>query len=229
MPRRPRIFLPNTPVHVIQRGNNRQVCFSSDKDRKALAHWLKEGSEKFGLSIHAWVFMTNHIHLLVTPEHPESIAKCMQHLGRYYVRYFNDRFGRTGTLFEGRYRAHLVDTGAYVLQCCRYIELNPVRAGMVADPADYPWSSYAAHAFGVRMKVFRPHAVYEQLGTTDSERQKAYRQLFVEELGTEVVESIRAAVQTGFVFGNDRFRDQVEILTGVAQSYRKRGPKSKTA
>jgi putative transposase len=169
--------------------------------------------------------MTNHIHLLVTPEREDSIAKCMQHIGRHYVRYFNDRFRRTGTLFEGRYKAHLVQTGQYFLQCCRYIELNPVRAGLVSDPADYSWSSYVAHAFGVNVRLWHPHTEYEQLGATASERQKAYRQLFVEDLGEDVLSDIRSAIRSGFLLGNDKFRTQVEQLTGIPQSYQKRGPK----
>ena len=192
---------------------------------KAFAKWLEEGAKQYGMAIHAWVFMTNHIHLLVTPEYEDSIARSMQYVGRYYVRYFNYRLTRSGTLFEGRYKAHLVQDSEYFLKCCRYIELNPVRAGMVADPADYSWSSYAAHAFGRKIKLWQAHAEYERLGEVPGARQAVYRQLFAEDLGQEVLSDIREAVRTGFVLGNEQFRNQVEEITGAPQSLRKRGRK----
>ena len=153
MPRRRRICPPGLPVHVVQRGNNRQVCFASDADMKAYANWLHEGSRKFGVDVHAWVFMTNHVHLLLTPHNADAVSRCMQYLGRYYVRYFNYRYHRSGTLFEGRFKSSIVQSHRYLLACQRYIELNPVRAGMVSDPADYTWSSYRAHAFGQAVKM----------------------------------------------------------------------------
>ena len=133
MPRKPRFFPLGAPVHVVQRGNNRQVCFASDADMAAYVNWLFEGAQKFGIEIHAWVLMTNHVHLLVAQSSENAISRCMQYLGRNYVRYFNYRFRRTGTLFEGRFKGHLVQSEGYFLQCCRYIELNPARAGMVSD------------------------------------------------------------------------------------------------
>ena len=157
MPRRHRLCPPGLPVHVVQRGNNRQVCFASVADMKAYANWLHEGADKFGVDVHAWVFMTNHVHLLLTPHNPDSISRCMQYLGRYYVRYFNYRHRRSGTLFEGRFKSSIVQSRRYLLACQRYIELNPVRAGMVGDPADYTWSSYRAHAFGRTAKMWQPH------------------------------------------------------------------------
>jgi putative transposase len=131
MPRRPRLCPAGVPQHVVQRGNNRQVCFASDEDLKAYAYWLHEGSQKYQVEIHAWVFMTNHVHLLVTPVEDMAIGRMMQHIGRHYVRYFNYTYCRTGTLWEGRYHSCLVQETAYLLACQRYIELNPVRAGMV--------------------------------------------------------------------------------------------------
>lgn len=138
------MFLPvGMPQHVIQRGNNRQICFGSETDFKAYLHWLKIYSEKHKVSIHAWVLMTNHVHLLCTPHSVDGISKMMQSLGRSYVRYFNYSYQRTGTLWEGRFKACAVNAPEYLFHLYRYIELNPVRAMMVEDPADYVWSSYS--------------------------------------------------------------------------------------
>ena len=227
MPRRPRCLPVGIPAHIVQRGNNRQVCFTSDHDMAAYAKWLADGAKKFDLAIHAWVLMSNHVHILATPGDTDTISRCLQYLGRYYVRYFNDEYGRTGTLFEGRFRANLVQSQQYFLACSRYIELNPVRAGMVQDPADYVWSSYAAHAFGRRIEMWSAHDEYLALGNSLNSRQMAYRALFSSQLGTNVVADIRDSLNKGFALGNQRFRDEVEFLTGIRQSYRKRGPKPK--
>jgi putative transposase len=229
MPRRRRFFPNTVPVHVLQRGNNRQICFTRNADMAAYMNWLKEGAAAFGLQIHAWVLMTNHVHLLVTPMQEHAISKTMQLLGRYYVRYFNYQYQRTGTLFEGRYKANLVQSDAHFLSCCRYIELNPVRAGMVTDPANYSWSSYRAHAFGKRIKVWTEHQQYEALDDTIEGRQSAYRDLLATQLDTETVNEIRHALNTGFVLGNEKFRAEVERLSGVKQSYRTRGPKPRVS
>jgi putative transposase len=157
MPRRNRDCPPGVAIHVIQRGNNRQICFTEEADIKAYANWLREGAEKYSIAIHAWVFMTNHVHLLMTPSDTHGISGCMQLLGRNYVRYYNYRYRRTGTLFEGRFKSCLVQAQNYLLACQRYIELNPVRAGMVKDPADYLWSSYRAHAFGQKPRAELQH------------------------------------------------------------------------
>ena len=140
MPRRPRLNLASVPLHIIQRGNNRQVCFSCDEDSSAYLRWLAEYAKKFGMDIHAYVLMTNHVHLLATPQRENSLSKTLQAVGRQYVRYFNHSYRRSGTLWEGRYKSSLVQSERYLLECYRYIELNPVRAGMVDDPADYRWS-----------------------------------------------------------------------------------------
>ena len=141
MPRKPRFFLPNIPVHAIQRGNNRQAIFFDESDYRMYLSWLKVAAEKYGCQIHAYVLMTNHVHLLITPEHRDSLSRLFQYVGRYYVSYVNNTYGRTGTLWEGRYKASVVEEEHYLLSCYRYIELNPVRAGMVKRPEDYyPWS-----------------------------------------------------------------------------------------
>ena len=195
---------------------------------KAYANWLHEGADKFGVGVHAWVFMTNHVHLLLTPQDPDSISRCMQYLGRHYVPYFNYRHRRTGTLFEGRFRSSIVQSGRYLLACQRYIELNPVRAGMVRDPADYTWSSYRAHAFGRKAKMWRPHPEYLALGTNEHSRLSAYRRLFDQQVPATLITDIRDALNTGLVLGNDRFKQEVERLTGQRQNHLKRGPKPKT-
>ena len=213
------------PAHIIQRGVNKQICFASDEDMAAYANWLFEGALKFGVLIHAWVFMTNHTHLLVTPTQDRAISDCMQYLGRLYVRYFNYRYQRTGTLFEDRFKSHPVQTSQYFMACSRYIELNPVRAGIVAAPGEYKWSSYCAQALGRPVKMWTPHAEYEQLGSTKGMKQIAYRRLFEEELGAELISEIKHAQQTGFVLGTEKFRQQFEDLTGFVQSHHKRGRK----
>jgi len=228
MPRRKRCCPIGMPLHVVQRGNNRQVCFTSDSDMAAFANWLREAAEKYSVATHAWVFMTNHVHLLVTPGADHAVSKCMQFLGRHYVRYFNYRYGRTGTLFEGRFKSSIIQSNRYLLACYRYIELNPVRAGLVQDPADYVWSSYRSNALGQPAKLWSPHQEYLELGTNKLQRLKAYQQLFSNGLGTELITDIRNALNTGLVLGNDLFRAEVEQLTGQPQTHRKRGPKPKS-
>jgi putative transposase len=199
---------------VIQRGNNRQVLFTSDNDIAAYAFWLAEGAEKYGLLIHGWAFMTNHVHLLLTPSRNCSVSRLMQSLGRRYVGYFNYAFARSGTLFEGRFRSSLVQSEDYFLACLRYIELNPVRAGIVTDPGDYLWSSYRVHAFGMRTKMWRPHATYMALGNHSNTRQKAYREFVGELMEAKVIAKIRHCINTGLVLGNEAFRDQVAAMRG---------------
>ncbi len=213
MPRRPRFCPAGMPVHIIQRGNNRQTCFAKDADLAAYANWLAEYTDKFEIKLHAWVFMTNHVHLLLTPETNHGVSKLMQALGRQYVRYFNYSYTRTGTLFEGRYKSSIVQQEQYLLNCQCYIELNPVRAGIVKDPGDYRWSSYRAHAFGVDPKMWSPHALYMGLGQNHSERYSAYRSLIGQSIDAEVLSKIRQCGNTGLVLGIDKFREQVRVLT----------------
>lgn len=177
------------------------------------------------MDIHAWVFMTNHVHLLVTPQVENAVSNCMHSVGTRYVRYFNTRHGRTGTLWEGRFKSCLIQEESYLLTCQRYIELNPVRAAMVRDPADYAWSSYGVHAFGRKATMWRPHPVYLALGRTAKSRMAAYRQLFTDELGGQVVDDIRHALGTGLALGTEGFRRNVEQLTGQRQYHIKPGRK----
>ena len=210
MARLGRFFLEGQPLHVIQRGVDKQAVFFSSEDQIRYRDWLVEAADKWRARIHAWVLMTNHVHLLVTPETALSLPRTMQTLGRRYVRYVNNNYRRTGTMWEGRYRAAPVDSEAYFLTCCRYIELNPVRARMVAHPSDYRWSSYLAHAHGAQDPLTSVHPHYLSLGTNDEERQQQYRGLFRHELDPEFVESVRAATQGGWAIGGDRFRRQIE-------------------
>ena len=213
MPRHPRYCPAGIPVHVIQRGNNRQTLFTSDKDIAAYAHWLNDGAVKCGVHVHGWVFMTNHVHLLITPLHDDAVSRLMQYLGRLYVRYFNFAYARSGTLFEGRFKSSLVQQEMYFISCLKYIELNPVRAGMVVDPGDYRWSSYRVHGFGVRTKLWQPHATYLSLGNHALARQEAYLSLMNEKLDSEIITKIRHCANSGLVLGSEKFRVEVGSLT----------------
>ena len=225
MARLPRICLPGIQQHIIQRGNNRQVCFASEEDFAAYAHWLDECAQKHRVAIHAWVFMTNHVHLLVTPETEEGISSMMQTLGRHYVRYFNYTYKRTGTLWEGRFKSCVVDAEHYLLHCQRYIELNPVRAGMVDTPGDYAWSSFRANGLGQQIKLWSPHPVYKALGQTPVECAVVYRELFAAQLDPDIVTRIRQASNQGMALGNDKFKEEIACLAGRRVTTKKRGPK----
>jgi putative transposase len=177
MARLPRLTLPGVPHHVIQRGNNRQAIFSGTSDYAFFLDLLAENAKRFEVQVHAYVLMGNHFHLLATPETEQGLPQMMQAVGRRYVRYFNDTQGRSGTLWEGRYRSTLVQTERYLLACMVYIDLNPVRAGLVLDPRDYLWSSYG-HAIGLRAdKLVTPHPLWWGLGNTPFAREAAYASL----------------------------------------------------
>jgi len=221
--RQPRFVLPGYPQHVIQRGNNHHVIFADDADRNFYRELLGDACARFGCRVHAWVFMTNHVHLLMTPDDQGGIGKAMQSLGRRYVQYFNTRYRRTGTLWEGRYRAALLDSDAYLLSCMRYIELNPVRAGMVSAPGAYRWSSYRCNALGEPDGLVKVHDLYRQLGSSADSRQQAYRTLFEDVLDEDALLSIREATNKAWVLGNDRFRFVIEDLIRRQSSPRARG------
>ena len=221
MPRMPRPIVPGQPLHVIQRGNNRTACFHDRQDLAFYLRVLHEMSRRSGCAIHAYVLMTNHVHLLVTPHQTRSPARMMQRIGRSYVRYFNERHGRTGTLWEGRYRSTLVDSDRYFLACSRYIESNPVRAGIIADPAAYGWSSFRCNAIGRPDPVIPPHATYRALGSSATERCAAYRALFNTPLGDDTIDAIRTAAKTGAVLGTASCRGRLEAVLKRSLS---RGP-----
>lgn len=214
MPRRARLALPNVPLHLIQRGNNRQACFLADEDYRLYLDWLGEHAGKTGCRVHAYVLMTNHVHLLVSAEKAGSAGALMKALGQRYVQYVNRAYRRSGTLWEGRFRSCLVQQEAYLLACQRYIELNPVRAGMVAHPAEYPWSSYRANGQGETNARVHPHPLYLALGVNDGGRQAAYRELFRDELEPGLVDEIRRATNGNFALGNESFAAQVSAALG---------------
>ena len=209
MPRRARLSLPGIPWHIIQRGNNRSVCFQAEEDYQFYLHYLREFAERFGCAIHAYVLMTNHVHLLLTPEREDSAGLLMKHLGQRYVQYVNRAYRRSGTLWEGRFRSCLTQGEDYVLACHRYIELNPVRAGMVRRPQDYRWSSYHANGLGRADALLTPHEEYLRLGRNDQDRREAYRALFRAHVDEALMEEIRDATNGNFVLGGKRFQDQI--------------------
>ncbi len=210
MPRLPRLAPVGIPQHIIQRGNNRQACFCCEDDFIAYAGWLRDYANEHEVQIHAWVFMTNHVHLLATPQHEQGVSKMMQSLGRMYVRYFNREYRRSGTLWEGRYKSCLLQSEEYLLQCYRYIELNPVRAGMVSDPADYYWSSYSSNALGTPSTLLTPHPEYLRLGRYPKQRRERYRTFFAGQVDSELVDRITSMTDKGLALGNDRFRAEIE-------------------
>ena len=214
MARLPRLYLPGCAQHIIQRGNNRDACFYGEADYQAYLAFLKDAAAKYQVDIHAFVLMTNHVHLLATPADEQGIGRLMQALGRKYVQYFNHTYGRTGTLWEGRYKSTLVDANAYLLTVYRYIELNPVRAGMVAHASEYPWSSYPSNAMGKAIQLLTPHPQYAQLGKTAKERQQAYRSLFRGRMSERDLMAIRESTNKAWALGNDRFKAQIEAKTG---------------
>ena len=214
MARLPRYFSKGQPQHVIQRGNNREPTFASDADFVFYLDCLLRASRQHALHIHTYVLMTNHVHLLATPEDEQSLPKTLQSVGRRYVQYFNYTYERTGTLWEGRYRATVVHAEDYLLTCMRYIELNPVRAGMVQHPSDHPWSSYRCNGQGQANPLVSAHELYDRLGRMEPERLSAYRQLFRAQIAKDELEAIRGATHKGWALGHDRFRAKVERLTG---------------
>jgi len=231
MARLPRFVIPGQPQHVIVRGNNREAIFYADADYQFYLDKLKLACDKHGCDLHAYVLMTNHVHLLITPQKKESLAKALQMIGRYYVQYFNFIYQRTGTLFEGRYKATLIDSEHYLLSCYRYIELNPVRAAMAAHPREYPWSSYAANALGAddERALLMPHNEYLLLDVDASKRKAAYRALFKTRISEKTLEDIRESTNKSWVLGNDRFKAQIEAKTRRIAAPRARGGDRKSA
>ena len=205
MPRLPRIDVAGVARHVVQRGNNRLPCFFAEDDYVRYRDDLRELAFKFDCAVHAYVLMTNHVHLLITPARERAVARVMQGLGRRYVRYVNDRRCRTGTLWEGRYKSCVVDSEAYLLACYRYIELNPVRAAMVAHPLEYRWSSYAANATGQVDPLVTPHATYQALGTSASHRCGVYANMVAGRVDLEESAQIRLYTQPQQALSPDRF------------------------
>jgi putative transposase len=209
MPRPLRLILPGVAVHIIQRGNNRVACFRHDSDYLMYLTHLRQLSEKHDCAVHAYCLMTNHVHLLVTPQVADACTGLMRDLGQRYVQYFNRRHERTGTLWEGRFRSCLAESAVYVIGCYRYIELNPVRAGMVDHPSGYVWSSYAANS-GMRADpLISSHAEYGALASDPQLRQAAYRGLFDQRLEPGLQRAIRDATNGGYPLASEHFKRSV--------------------
>ena len=214
MPRRSRIIAAGVPLHIIQRGNNRQPCFFADEDFQFYLDSLKDYSRSAGCSIHAYVLMTNHVHLLLTPTQSESASYLMKRLGQRYVQYVNRTYKRSGTLWEGRFRSSIVDQQAYLFTCQRYIEMNPVRANMVEHPGEYLWSSYQVNGQGKISDLVTPHDLYLDLGRNETERHTAYRELFRQELEPGEIDKIRKATNGNFALGSRKFTEEISETLG---------------
>lgn len=215
MPRKRRFFLPDVPVHIVQRGHSRGAVFFEDSDFATYAHWLSESAKNYGVDVHAFVLMTNHVHLLATPKEAGSTSAFMQNIGRRYSPYSNRKYQRSGSVWEGRFKACLVQGPLYLLTVMAYIELNPVRAGMVELPGQYRWSSFH-HNIGARtIDLVAEHPVYKGLAGSFDERTKEYAKLFQVALSDETIKHIRSCTQTGMPLANDRFKAEIEARLRV--------------
>jgi putative transposase len=225
MARHPRLILPGVALHVVQRGNNRNACFRRDSDYLTYLALLRHLGRKYQCAVHAYCLMTNHVHLLVSPFDAGGCGLLMRDLGRCYVPYFNRSHERTGTLWEGRFRACLVESARYVLACYRYIELNPVRAGMVNSPDEHKWSSHAGNG-GIRTDpLLTPHGDYLALGLEEQTRRVAYLDLFQQRLESGVLSAIREATHGGLPLASDGFKAAVLAPAGARIVCGKPGPR----
>lgn len=223
-----RLAYPDVALHVRQRGVNRENCFRADSDRLVYLSWLSELAAAMGCKLHAYCLMTNHVHLLLTPKDAPGLASLMRELGRHYVPYFNRRYGRSGTLWEGRFRSCLVDSARYVLGCYRYIESNPVRAGMVPDASAYLWSSYAGNVGARRDALLTPHVEYEALAQGTSARCLAYRGLFETPEDRDLLRALREATYGGYALVGESLRSRL-VAVGYRIERKKPGPKAAPA
>jgi putative transposase len=224
MARLPRLVVPHQPHHIIQRGTDRRVIFVDEADHLAFLGWLKDAAKTFNVAIHAYVLMPNHLHLLATPSEETGLARMMQWVGRHYVPYFNFKYKRMGTLWQGRYRATVIDSEQYFMTCSRYIELNPVRGGLCARPGDFRWSSYAHHAGVAPDPLVTDHSLYWALANTPFGREAAYRALVEEEsLSREEVTELNNATLKGWALGSPKFKARLEKQTKRRVSPQKRG------
>lgn len=229
MARPRRIEIPGVPLHIVQRGNNRAACFFGDVDRRFYLNCLGETARRRGCAIHAYVLMTNHVHILLTPDSPGAVSALLQDVGRRYVRIVNEAHGRTGTLWEGRFKSNLVDSETYLLICHRYIELNPVRAGIVKAPSDYTWSSHRHYSRGVPDALVSEHPVYLGLGTNADSRRIAFLSLFESPYNETDLKKLRTALNTGCALGSEQFLDRMGAMAGrpICPARRGRPPERK--
>lgn len=214
MARVARVVLPEVPVHLIQRGHNRAQIFFTSKDALLFLQWLEEAAILHGVAVHAYVLMTNHVHLLATPQHSHSLARLTRSVGTRYAMHINAAHQRTGALWEGRYRTSIIDAERYFLICSRYIELNPVRAGLAATPEAYRWSSFRSNVGERSDSLVSPHPIYQSLGKDRTERSQSYRALFDQALPAPTLEEIRTAINGCRVLGQEKFIDALETETG---------------
>jgi len=210
MARKPRVDPGGYTYHVTQRGNNRDACFFAEEDYRFYRDCIKQSADKYAVAVHAYVLMTNHVHLLVTTKQNGDLSRFMQHIGRRYVRYVNHAYKRSGTLWEGRFKSSVVDVEHYLLACYRYIELNPVRAGMTQRPSEYPWSSARWHGFGLKDEIVKDHPIYGALGATKEARTIAYRELFRTEMDEDLIHEMGETFSQEKMLGSSRFLAQVE-------------------
>lgn len=210
MPRRARLAIANVAWHIIQRGNNRGACFFSEGDYLCYLRLLAQQSEKHGCAIHSYCLMTNHVHLLLTPEEASGPSRMMKHLGQCFVQHINRTYERSGTLWEGRFKSCLAQNENYALHCYRYIELNPVRANMTSHPGDYRWSSFRHNGGGLENDLITPHPSYLNLGDNASRRQATYRSLVESGVSEDLATSIRSATNGNFVLGSKTFSREIE-------------------
>ena len=211
MARMPRYISPGHPHHIIQRGNNKQALFFCEDDYEFYLDCLYDALSRFGCQLHAYVLMTNHVHLLLTPETENGISKVMQSVGRRFVQYINYTYQRTGSLWEGKFKSTLIETERYLLICYRYIELNPVRAGLVRHPGEYRWSSFLHHADKCTNDFINDHEIYKRLGATEISRARVYSGLFEPEINEKCIDAIRESTNKGWVLGNERFKQEISI------------------
>jgi putative transposase len=209
MPRRPRCDVLGQPQHVIQRGNNKTDMFTRAEEYHVFVEWLSTAINRYECRVHAYVLMTNHVHLIISPFQAGGIGRVMQSVGRRYVRYFNTVHGRTGSLWEGRYRATPIDSERYLMTCHRYIELNPVRAGLSSSPSGYKWSSHSANAFGIADRLISPHQLYLALGSNPEARRAAYRSLFRGAIEPSTLEYIRHSVHSQWPLGSSSYQQEL--------------------
>ncbi len=210
MARLPRYYIKNQPQHIIQRGINGQDIFLNDEDYLNYYQWLQIAADYNKLKIHAYILMPNHVHLLASPGHETSISKTLQSLGRNYVQYFNNNHDSSGTLWEGRYRATVLDSKDYLLTCSRYIETNGVRNKLAKHPKEHYWSSYGHNAQGEEDPLISEHRVYKALGKTEKERNKAYRALFRKKMSAEQESLIHDSTMKGWALGDSKFLARIE-------------------
>lgn len=227
MPRRARLRLDGFPLHIVQRGHNKGPCFFAPRDYELYLGLLGEYAPKSGCRIHAYVLMTNHVHLLLSADDGWGATRLMRHVNQHYVQYVNRVHHRCGTAWQGRFWSSIVDTNSYFLTCQRYVELNPQRAGMVNGPGDYPWSSHNHNAHGQPSLVVTPHECYLSLGSNERARQMVYRGLFAQPIEEGDLGRIREATRGGRPLGSDEFLDELEARFGVSVRRRKPGPHKK--